>query len=87
MFGPISRTPYLRAISTNSTWPAMLPVSAKPDGMRMAPAIFFSPTSINAPGTNLAGIANTAMSMLPGTSLTLLYACSPMILSADGLIG
>ncbi len=35
----------------------------------------------------LGGIANTATSIGPGTSLTLLYAFSPMISSAEGLIG
>ena len=65
----------------------MFPVSAKPDGMRMAPGIFFSPTSIDACATNFAGIANTATSMSPGTSLTLLYAFFPMISSAFGWIG
>ena len=55
--------------------------------MRTAPGIFFSPHSATAAATNLAGIAKTATSMSPGTSLTLLYAFSPMISSADGLIG
>ncbi len=72
MFGPMSRTPYFCPIATNSFWPATLPVSANPEGINMAPAIFFSPTSTSACATNFAGIANTAMSISPGTSLTLL---------------
>ncbi len=72
MFGPIMRMLYLRPISTSSSCPSWLPVSAKPEGIRMAPAIFFSPHSISAPATSLAGIANTAVSISPGTSLTLL---------------
>jgi hypothetical protein len=47
---------------------------AKPDGIRTAPGICFSPHSVSAAATNFAGIANTAVSMTPGTSLTLLYA-------------
>ena len=43
MFGPISRTPYSRPIAWISFWPSTLPVSAKPEGMRTAPGIFFSP--------------------------------------------
>jgi hypothetical protein len=50
----------------------MLPVSPKPEGIRMAPAIFFSPHSFSAPATSAAGIANTAVSISPGTSFTLL---------------
>ena len=46
----------------------------KPDGISTAPGIFFSPTSVSACATNLAGIANTATSMSPGTSFTLLNA-------------
>ena len=50
MFGPIRRTLYFLPISTisacNSGWPA----SAKPDGISMAPGIFFSPHSISARG-------------------------------------
>ncbi len=87
MFGPIRRTLYLRPISWISFWPSTLPVSAKPDGISTAPGIFFSPHSTSAAATNLAGIANTATSISPGTSLTLLYAFIPMISSADGLIG
>ena len=37
------RTPYLRPTATTSSWPATLPVSAKPDGISTAPGIFFSP--------------------------------------------
>ncbi len=72
MFGPISRTSYLRAMATSSSCPARLPVSAKPDGISTAPGIFFSPTSVSAAAQNFAGIANTATSITPGTSLTLL---------------
>src|ERR1019366_7987532 len=72
IFGPMSRTPYFRPISTNSFCPATFPVSANPEGISTAPAIFFSPTSISALATILAGMANTATSMSPGTSLTLL---------------
>ena len=72
MFGPIRRMLYLRPISASSSCIACWPVSAKPDGISTAPAIFFSPHSISAPATSLAGIANTAVSMSPGTSFTLL---------------
>ena len=70
MFGPMRRMLYLRPIFWISSWPSWLPVSAKPDGMRTAPGICFSPHSINAPATNFAGMAKTATSMTPGTSLT-----------------
>jgi hypothetical protein len=81
------RTPCLRAISTISFWPSTFPVSANPDGIMIAPATPFSPTSSSEAATNLAGIAKTATSRSPGTSATLLYALSPMISSALGLIG
>ena len=68
----ISRTPYLRPIAWISCWPSTLPVSAKPDGISTAPGTFFSPHSVSAAATNFAGIANTATSTGPGTSLTLL---------------
>ncbi len=87
MLGPIRRTPYFCPIAWISFCPSTLPVSANPDGIRTAPGIFFSPHSTSAAATNFAGIANTATSIVPGTSLTLLYALIPMISSADGLIG
>src|SRR3954467_3612928 len=57
MFGPIMRMLYLRPIATSSSWPSWLPVSAKPEGMRMAAAVFFSARSVRGPATGLAGIA------------------------------
>ena len=71
MFGPRMRTPCLRAIATTSSCSSMLPVSPKPDGMRIAPAAPFLPTSSSAAGTNFAGMANTATSTSPGTSVML----------------
>src|ERR1700738_2448582 len=68
MFGPIRRMPYLRAMATISPWPSTFPVSAKPEGMRTAPGMCFSPTSTRAWATNFAGIAKTEISTLPGTS-------------------
>jgi hypothetical protein len=43
-----------------------LPISAKPDGIITAPAIFFCPTSSIAAATNFAGIAKMATSMSAG---------------------
>ena len=46
MFGPIRRTLYFLPISTISACNSGAPASAKPDGIRTAPGIFFSPHSI-----------------------------------------
>jgi hypothetical protein len=72
MFGPIRRILYFLPTSTISACSSGAPASAKPDGISTAPGICFSPHSVSAPATNFAGIANTAVSITPGTSLTLL---------------
>ena len=64
------RMPYLRPMATSSSCSSCCPVSAKPEGISTAPAIFFSPHSTRAAATNLAGMANTAVSISPGTSFT-----------------
>ncbi len=87
MFGPSSRTPCRSAIATISAWSSCSPVSANPDGMRTALGIPLRPTSSSAEATNLAGIAKTATSTSPGTSVTLLYALRPTMSSALGFTG
>ena len=71
MFGPITRTLFVRAASTSSCCNATSPISANPDGMRMAAGTPFWPSSAMVDATNLAGMANTATSTSPGMSSTL----------------
>ncbi len=49
--------------------------------------MFLRPTSSSAAATNLAGMAKTATSTSPGTSVTLLYALRPRMSSALGFTG
>ena len=58
-----------------------------PEGMRTAPGMPFSPHSASAPGTKAAGMAKTATSITPSTSLTELYALMPSISAAFGWMG
>lgn len=87
MLGPRRRTPCRSAIATISSWSSCSPVSAKPEGISTALGMFLRPTSSRDEATNLAGIAKTATSTSPGTSVTLLYALRPRMSSALGFTG
>ena len=68
MFGPTKRTPCSRAVVTSCCWSSTSPVSEKPEGIRMAVAIPWSPTFAIESTTNLAGMQNTATSTPSGRS-------------------
>ncbi len=87
MFGPSSRMPCRSAIATISSWRACSPVSANPEGISTAFGMPLRPTSSSADATNFAGMAKTATSTSPGTSVTLLYALRPRMSSARGFTG
>ena len=75
---------------TCDPWPAFplaLHVAGLANRNGTAPGTPFSPHSVNACATNLAGMANTATSMSPSTSLTERYALWPSTSWALGWMG
>jgi len=90
VLGPMTRIPFLRAMSESSrcsAGPLGSSTSLKPEVMITAPLAPFSAHSVKAEGTRCEGTTMMARSILSGTSFREPYALIPTMCALLGLMG